>query len=237
MSAESRDDSAEGTSGWGGRYRREGRGLEFDRVSFFTDAVFAIALTIIVVGIEVPHLVDPASTSELIDKLDDIAVSAYVFFLAFYIIGRFWMANHAFVKLIEWVDATYISWVLVYLAFVAFLPFPAALMGNYSQNPVAVATFAVAMASVCLLETVLITVAQRHRLYRRQFTPVGFRWTVIGSLSPVVVFLGSIPVMFLISSYVGMFCWLVTVPLGVAFAKTKPDEVYVAESAEGQSTS
>ena len=45
------------------RYRRRSEDLEFDRVAFFSDAVFAIAMTLLVVGIGIPHVRDASSAS------------------------------------------------------------------------------------------------------------------------------------------------------------------------------
>jgi uncharacterized membrane protein len=48
-----------------GSYLREGPGLEFDRVSFFTDAVYAIAMTLLVVELPVPEIARPADPAAL----------------------------------------------------------------------------------------------------------------------------------------------------------------------------
>jgi uncharacterized membrane protein len=36
------------------RFKREGGGLEFDRVAFFTDAIYAIAVTLLIIGVSIP---------------------------------------------------------------------------------------------------------------------------------------------------------------------------------------
>src|SRR3954451_14817451 len=74
------------------RYRRRSEELEFDRVAFFSDAVFAIAMTLLVVGIGIPHVRD----SELADTLRDKDNEIFSFFLSFIVIGFYWLAHHRF---------------------------------------------------------------------------------------------------------------------------------------------
>ncbi|MFI5393369.1 MAG: TMEM175 family protein [Myxococcota bacterium] len=76
------------------RYVR-GQGLEFDRVAFFTDAVFAIAMTLLIVSIDAPKLPAPwEAPSVMLDALREQAPQFFSFFLAFLLIGRYWLAHH-----------------------------------------------------------------------------------------------------------------------------------------------
>jgi hypothetical protein len=52
-------------------YRRENQGIEFERMTFFTDAVFAIAMTLLVVAIAVPSISDSTNKRDLLDALTD----------------------------------------------------------------------------------------------------------------------------------------------------------------------
>ena len=65
------------------RYRRRSEELEFDRVAFFSDAVFAIAMTLLVVGIGIPEVRD----SELGDALRGKEAEIVSFFISFFVIA------------------------------------------------------------------------------------------------------------------------------------------------------
>src|SRR4029078_1337910 len=54
------------------RYRRRSEDLEFDRVAFFSDAVFAIAMTLLVVGIGIPHVRPSEIGKHIADKREEI---------------------------------------------------------------------------------------------------------------------------------------------------------------------
>ena len=195
------------------RYAREGSGLEFDRVAFFSDAVYAIALTLLVVGIAVPSLRNGGDSDEMWDVLVDLRPELVTFFVGFAVIGRYWLAHHRMCAALGAVSTTFMAVNLVYLAFVAFMPFPTALVGRYEQNIVAFAFFAVVLAIVSFLETVLFVVAERQRLLRIVISRAEQRRGLVASMLPVAVFVASIPLAAATNSTVGLLSWISIWPL------------------------
>lgn len=60
------------------------------------------------------------------------------------LLGRYWLAHHQFFASLRSIDRKLIALNLVYLAFVAFMPFPVALISEFEQNPLAFYIFAAA---------------------------------------------------------------------------------------------
>lgn len=182
-----------GTDPWTQRFYARGT-QGFERVIFFSDAVYAISLTLIAVQLVLPALSDLSSrdVGEVItESLGNIWAYAFTFiWVAFY-----WKANHRFTLTLRRMDNRYIWAVLIYLAFIALLPLPAALLGE-EWDPRALAFFFVYMACVSLLEVVLMIIAIRGDLLVRQLTgPQQRRW-VLSSLGPVVAALIAAPLAF-----------------------------------------
>jgi uncharacterized membrane protein len=173
--------------------------------------VYAIAMTLLVVGIGLPALTDQADEGELLRDLGDAFPEIFSFFLSFAVIGRYWLAHHQFFARLGAVDVRFIRIHLLYLAFVAFLPFPTDLLGNYFENPVATALYALTVAIVSGMEVALLAHAYRARLMRRQLPPDVYRWAVWMSLSPVGFFLVSIPVAFA-STTAAVAVWFLWIP-------------------------
>jgi len=195
---------------------------EFSRVLAFSDGLFAIAMTLLVVGITVPELTDGGDEGELLEAYSDLASEVISFFISFVVIGRYWIAHHQFFRLLRAMDYALVWINLVYLAFIAFLPFPTGVMGSYFDNPISVATYAVAVALVSGLEVVLFRHAHRAGLLQREMPEPVYRWGVLASTMPVVFFLISVPVAFL-NTVAAVAIWFVAAPvLGLLQSRRPP---------------
>jgi uncharacterized membrane protein len=193
----------------------------------FSDGLFAIAMTLLVVGIAVPNLSGPGmdkdSVHDLANALGDRLPDFISFFISFAVIGRYWAAHHEFVGLLERIDTRFIATNLVYLAFIAFLPFPTGLLGELFENPLSVAIYAIVVAIVSGLEVVMFRQAQRRGLLRHKIPEDVYRWGVFQSLSPVVFFLISVPVAF-VSTGLAVVIWFGGLPLQILSNRWKPED-------------
>lgn len=190
------------------RYERESKGLEFDRVAFFSDAVFAIAMTLLVVGIGIPAV----SGAQLGDALRDKQSEITSFFISFIVIGAYWRSHHGFWAQLKAVNSRLIIVNLFYLAAIAFTPFPTALAGKYTNEPVSIVIYAITLAIASGLQAVCLWLANRDDLlHRHQPRPV-LRYNLTASLVPVVVFLASIPIA-LHDTIWALYSWLLIIPL------------------------
>lgn len=202
-----------------------GQGAGFDRVVFFTDAVFAIAMTLLIVTVEAPSL-DGASDDPgaLLRPLADLWPQLFSFFLAFLLIARYWMAHHAFFAEVQRIDRRMIALNLFYLAFVAFLPFPTELVGKYEANPVSVTLFAVTLAVISGMESVIFRHAYRSNLLAVRVSEEAYRYGQMQSLTPVVLFVLSIPIAFW-NTTVAVSSWLLTFPIGAWLARRERERL------------
>jgi uncharacterized membrane protein len=196
---------------------------EYGRVLAFTDGLFAIAMTLLVVGIAVPTLKDADSVSQLADALNDLIPNFVSFFISFAVIGRYWVAHHQQFGMLRAMDRGLIGINLLYLAFIAFLPFPTALLGEYFDNPLSIVLYAVNVGTISALEVVMFRHSYRHDLLDREIPEDVYRYGVMASLSPVAFFAISIPVAFALSSGWAAAVWALTVPWQTVTTRWKPE--------------
>jgi len=97
----------------------------------FCDAVFAIALTLLIIDIKPPRRDSIASTSELWLALQHLPPSVFAFVLSFGIIFITWVNHHGAMKLVHRSSASFIYANGFLLLTVVFTPFPTALLGEF----------------------------------------------------------------------------------------------------------
>jgi uncharacterized membrane protein len=107
------------------------RGRDLSRVLAFTDGVFAIAITLLVLQIEVPTGV--TSSSDLVSQLGDQSQDYIAFAISFLVIGSFWISNHRFMRTVREFDRGLMLLLLLYLGVMVLIPFTSQLMGEYSD--------------------------------------------------------------------------------------------------------
>ncbi len=207
------DDAPDPPPGAGRRYWRRGDEPEFGRILFFSDAVYAIALTLLALDLRITTVPgDPASPSSMLSALDDLLPQLVAFGVAFALLANYWLAHHDFMSRVGAVDSRLITTNLVYLAFVALLPFPTSMIGEYESNPISGVVFAANLAVISLLETAMLAHAHRADLLRRPVPEPRYRAERLASLQPAVMFVATIPLAF-ISTTLMLLSWLVVRPV------------------------
>ena len=118
---------------------------------FFSDAVYAIAITLLVIDLRVPDLPGDASTQAIADALLQLAPRFYAFALSFAVIGMYWLTHWRRFQLIERVNQRLVVINLILLGSVVFIPFPTSLIAQFGDS-LSTAFYAVAIATTGLLE-------------------------------------------------------------------------------------
>jgi uncharacterized membrane protein len=131
------------------------------RLEAFSDGVFAIAITLLVLDLHVP---DPASTGDLAQALGEQWPSYVAYAVSFLTIGIIWINHHAMMRRLARVDHTILSLNLLLLLFVALLPFTTALMAAYLQKTSGEHLAAAIYSGSCLLMGVAFASINRYAL-------------------------------------------------------------------------
>ena len=116
------------------------------RLEAFSDGVYAIVITILILDIRIPQVQPSALGAALVRMLPQ--VFAYV--LSFFVVGLYWFAHHRVSHQVKQIDGTFIWLNLIWLLFVSIMPFPAALLGRYplQRIPIAIYGFDLILANV-----------------------------------------------------------------------------------------
>ena len=192
--------------------RREENEIEFSRIVAFSDGVFAIAITLLVLQLEVPEHVP---RDDLWPALWDQRHDLFAYAISFAVIGRFWVVHHRFFGDVTGFDSRLITLNLFYLAWIVLMPFSSQVLGDHGGDEPAVILYAVNLIGVILAGTLLFVDARRAGLSRA--SPEEERAGRRSALIVAGIFFLSIFVAILISPEAATFCWLALFFIPVAF--------------------
>ncbi|MFI4958198.1 MAG: TMEM175 family protein [Lysobacterales bacterium] len=143
---------------------------QLERLTFFSDAVFAIAITLLVIEIHVPRLATPDDQAFLA-ALHELQPSFTGFMLSFLVIGALWVAHHRVFGMLADYNPMIIWPNLVLLMVVAFMPFATALMSSNPLARVPELFYAATLLVAGLLQRLLFNLALRAPYVRSDVSP------------------------------------------------------------------
>jgi uncharacterized membrane protein len=201
-------DPVAGRLGEGRAPHRHEAEVEFNRIVAFSDGVFAISITLITIGLFIPE-----GVSDVTDTLLAQWTDLFAYGISFAVIGKFWLAHHRFFAALERFDGPLMGLNLVYLAFIALLPFTSQVLGDYGREIAAIVLYAINLACVNIAFHIEILYALRHDLLRPRAREGERRYDVHTNLLIAAVFIVSIPVAFA-STLAATLMWLAVFLVG-----------------------
>jgi uncharacterized membrane protein len=183
-----------------------------NRVIFFTDAVFAIVLTLMVLDLKPPPFNSPLGNGEAMRAM---ASHFFAMVMSFFVIGVFWIAHLATTRHMRRFDWASAVANLVFMFPVCLLPFATAWWGQDLSAPFPWGMYCSTMVFCSLANLALvITVSRGGGRLIGGITPQERRYRVLRAASPGIAFGLGLVLMAAHQLALAQFCWLL-IPLQI----------------------
>jgi uncharacterized membrane protein len=163
-------------------------GISKTRLDALADAMFGVAMTLLVIDIRLPEAFDPKSGTELLVAVGELKSKFTVYVVTFFVVGLRWLGNSRLAASAEVVTEQFARWTLLHLFLITCLPFSTMLIGRYDDLAPAVWIYAANMALAALVSIRLNMIAD-HEGWRTEGLHEGTRslWLLVASAALSVV--------------------------------------------------
>jgi TMEM175 potassium channel family protein len=190
-----------------------GGNTDTERTISFSDAVIAIAITLLALDLKVPQVPESSAAAELPRALLELWPNLFSFALSFWIIGSYWLAHRRTSELVGAYDQRMQLINLLFLMWIVLMPFSTALVGEYEHQQLPVIIYAVHN----ILTSLTLTWLWRHAIRDSRLVEANLDPRLVGhshfrSLVVQSVFVLSIGISF-ISVDVARLSWVLIWPL------------------------
>jgi uncharacterized membrane protein len=191
-------------------------GLDKASMMAFSDGIFAIAITLLVLELRIPDISSHEIDALFLPSMVSIFPKILGFVLSFFIIANFWISSHRIFSFIPSVDRTLVRLDILFLFFIVLMPFPTYLLGIYGSHVSVVIFYSIIIAiSSFMLFSIWKYASGNPALIEQNLSKNFIEYISIRNLIPVLTFLVSIFIA-LLNPLFAMISWgsmVVTFPL------------------------
>lgn len=163
-----------------------------DRLVLFTDAVVAIAVTLLILPLVDAVTQTRAENLGAVHVITDHKTQIYTFLLSFVVIARFWLTHHRVFEHVKAYSSRLIQLNMIWLLCIVILPFPTDIVGNYPSDRFTAGLYIGMILLLSLCQTGLTLLIRGHKELERDDNPVSRRevfGSVVFSVLGLVAFL------------------------------------------------
>ena len=113
-----------------------------ERLETFSDGVFAVALTLLILGLHVPYIANHSSLANYEKAMMPLVPNVVSFALAFIIISIHWVSHHYFFRQLKSAPIGLVWLNNIFLLLLCFMPFPTVLLGQHPTDQFPIILFA-----------------------------------------------------------------------------------------------
>ena len=128
------------------------------RLEAFSDGVFAIVITLLILNIRLPE----TDYAHLLQALTSLLPTVTAYAMSFFVIGLYWVAHHALFRNLAKADGTILWLNIVALLFISFLPFPASLLGKYPFQTIPIVIYGLNLIATNLMGFIMVVYLHYH---------------------------------------------------------------------------
>jgi uncharacterized membrane protein len=152
------------------------------RLDALADAMFGVAMTLLVIDIRLPESFSPTSPSDLLHAVLELKSKFLVYLITFFVVGLRWLGNSKLAAAQDTVTDQFARWTLLHLFLITCLPFSTMMIGRFDDYALAVWIYGANMALGALVSIRLNLIAKREG-WRTQGLDDGTRalWLLIAS--------------------------------------------------------
>jgi len=189
--------------------------IKVEHVISFSDAVFAFAITLMALSIDIPDLPSNLTQAELIGKLYDLFPQFESYVISFAVIAIFWVSYHQVFNHIKGSHIVMVYLNLLFLLLITLLSLSTSLVINYGDYhiPYVIYSFIVILTS-SLLTLIWWHATNDKLLIDKNLHPLYIKGVMLNLLSIPLVFTVSIFISFINLDIAEIF-WLVMVPINI----------------------
>ena len=181
-----------------------------ERLTFFGDAVVAIALTLLALELPMP---EGNTNSALWHSAVHQREGYLAFMISFLVIGSHWRTHHHLFRYVRGLTARLTSLTLYWLLMLVITPFATKLLNSDGAFQLRFSCYAAVQCAACALFILMLRETRRGGLIREGTPPDLFPRTVQRLTVMAIAFLVSIPVSFLVGQY-AYLCWILAPTVG-----------------------